>query len=108
MPKGGQWPKYTKALRGIYNMKKRKIHAAGKKDAGGDERLLTFFTWPKITFSDSKEISFTIQVAKIEKYISKFRQFFGNVKIDLCSVNNYKAKLHSHPSLEVAMFHPLT
>ena len=56
-------------------MKKRKIHAAGKKYAGGDEKLIIFITWPKITFSDSKEISFTIQVAKIEKYISKFRHF---------------------------------
>jgi hypothetical protein len=27
--------------------KKKKIHAAGKKDAGGDEKLLIFFTWPK-------------------------------------------------------------
>jgi hypothetical protein len=26
--------------------KKSKIHAAGKKDAGGDEKLLLFFTWP--------------------------------------------------------------
>ena len=26
--------------------KKRKIHAAGKKDASGDEKLLIFFTWP--------------------------------------------------------------
>jgi hypothetical protein len=28
--------------------KKRKIHSAGKKDAGGDEKLLFFFTWPNI------------------------------------------------------------
>jgi hypothetical protein len=28
--------------------KKRKVHAAGKKDAGGDEKLVIFFTWPYV------------------------------------------------------------
>ena len=32
--------------------KKRKIHAAGEKDAGGDEKLLIIFTWPNIGSSD--------------------------------------------------------
>jgi hypothetical protein len=48
MPKGARWPKYTKTLSGNslkgsnIQHKKRKIHAAGKKDAG----ILYFFTWP--------------------------------------------------------------
>jgi hypothetical protein len=47
MPKGAKCPKYVSgnSLKGS-NIKKRKIHAAGKKDAGGDEKLLIFFTWP--------------------------------------------------------------
>ena len=47
MPKGAKCPKYVSgnSLKGS-NIKK-KIHAAGKKDAGGDEKLLIFFTWPK-------------------------------------------------------------
>jgi hypothetical protein len=68
MPKGAKWSKYTKTLSGnslkgsnIQHKKKKnpcgrekgcgqgKIMRAGKKDAGGDEKLAIFslFTWPK-------------------------------------------------------------
>jgi hypothetical protein len=51
MPKGEKCPKYVSgnSLKGsnIKKEKERKIHAAGKKDAGGDDKLLIFFTWPK-------------------------------------------------------------
>jgi hypothetical protein len=48
MLKGTKWPKYTKTLSGNslkgsnIQHKKRQIHAAGEKDAGGDKKLLFF------------------------------------------------------------------
>jgi hypothetical protein len=55
MLKGANCPKYVSgnSLKGS-NIKKEKkeIHAAGEKDAGGDEKLLIIFTWPNIGSSD--------------------------------------------------------
>jgi hypothetical protein len=47
MPKRAKWLKYVSgnSLKGSNIKKKKKkikIHAAGKKDAGGDEKLLLF------------------------------------------------------------------
>jgi hypothetical protein len=48
MPKGEKCPKYVSgnSLKGS-NIKKEKNPCGREKDAGGDEKLLFFFTWPK-------------------------------------------------------------
>jgi hypothetical protein len=47
MTKGAKWPRLSGNPLKEIEHKKRKIHAAGKKDAGGDEILLIFFLGQK-------------------------------------------------------------